>query len=146
VRSAQQAINKVLEDSCRHLREEMTELNAGRRTESGEKFDKAVEIFLFSTINTQSDQRLHSCSAQLLETVYRIEFPSASQQPQIRSLSSTCGWDWNVQDFKLADAVAQMGRPGAAPAAADGTEVTAAVTGGDQTLETAFGFNTQALD
>lgn len=146
VKSAQQAINKVLEDSGRHFREGMTDLSAGRRTESGEKFDKAVEIFLFSTINTQSDQRLQSCYAQLLETVYRIEFPSASQQPQIRSLSSTCGWDWNEEDYKLADAVAQMGRPGTTPAAANGTEVTAAVTAGDKTLETAFGFNTQAFE
>ena len=145
VKSAQQAVNKVLEDSGRFFREGMTELKANRRTESGEKFDKAVEVFLFSTLNTQSDQRLQSCYSQLLETVYRMEFPSETQVPQIRSLSATCGWQWNDEDFKLADAVAQIVRPGkqAIPAgstqAANGNAV-------DTTLENAIGFNVQTFE
>jgi LysM repeat protein len=145
VKSAQQAVNKVLEDSGRYFREGMIELTANRRTESGEKFDKAVEVFLFSTLNTQSDQRLQSCYSQLLETVYRMEFPSETQVPQIRSLSATCGWQWNDEDFKLADTVAQLVRPGKQAAPAANTQA-AAGNGIDATLENAIGFNVQAFE
>jgi LysM repeat protein len=111
VRSAQAAVNKVLDDSGRLFREGMFELQQNRRSESGEKFDKAVEVFLFSTLNIQTDQRLQSCYSQMLETVYRMEFPSEAHVPQIRSLAATCGWRWNTEDLKLADAVATVVKP-----------------------------------
>src|SRR5690606_20852174 len=145
VKSAQQAVNKVLEDSGRYFREGMTELKANRRTESGEKFDKAVEVFLFSTLNTQSDQRLQSCYSQLLETVYRMEFPSETQVPQIRSLSATCAWQWNDEDFKLADAVAQIVKPGKQAAPGENAQASA-VNGTENSLDTLIGFNVQTFE
>ena len=108
---AQAQINKILEDSGRHFKDGMAAMKAGRRSESGEKFDRSVETFLLSTINIQRDAKLQACYAQLIETVYRLEFPSDAQPPQFRALSATCGWKWNEGDVKLADEVAQLVKP-----------------------------------
>jgi hypothetical protein len=81
-------------------------LQDNRRPQAGEDFNKSVEVFLMSGINVTSNQKFKArdCYNQLIETVYRIEFPSDAQLPQIRSLSATCGW--NI-DNQLADDVAQ---------------------------------------
>lgn len=79
-----------------------------RRPQAGEDFNKAVEIFLMSGVNVSRNPKLQNCYNQLIETVYRLEFPSNAQQPQIRSLSATCGWNWNENDYKTADAVAKL--------------------------------------
>ena len=79
-----------------------------RRPQAGEDFNKAVEIFLMSGVNVSRNPKLQNCYNQLIETVYRIEFPSGAQPPQIRSLSATCGWNWNENDYKTADAVAKL--------------------------------------
>ncbi len=63
-----------------------------RRPQAGEDFDKSVEVFLMSGVNVSRSPKLQNCYNQLIETVYRIEFPSNAQQPQIRSLSATCNW------------------------------------------------------
>src|SRR5688500_10433612 len=103
-------VTKVIEESGRHFRDGLTAFHANKRPESGEKFNKAVEAFLYSTLNIQKDQKLLTCYSQLIETVYRLEFPSDAQAPQIRPLSAACGWAWNDEDFKLADTVAAMVR------------------------------------
>src|SRR5688572_12002032 len=95
VLNAQAQVNKVIEDAGKNFREGLEDLKANRRQESGQKFDKSVESFLLSTLNIQRDQRLQTCYAQLIETVYRIEYPSDNQVPQIRPLAATCGWAWN---------------------------------------------------
>lgn len=105
VRTTQDAINRIIDDAGKRFREGLFDLNENRRSESAEKFDRSVESFLFSAINIQSDQRLQACYSQLLETVFRIEFPSESNVPQIGALAATCGWQWNAEDFKLADSV-----------------------------------------
>lgn len=120
VQSAREAVNKVLEDSGKHFREGLTALKANRRQDSGQSFDKSVEVFLSSAINIQTDGRLQTCYNQLLETVYRIEFPTAARQPQIRSLAASCGWQWNEVDLGLADEVTSLvaqTKPSEAPAA-----------------------------
>lgn len=109
--AAQVQINKVLEESGKNFREGMIAFKENRRSESGDKFDKSVEVFLYSALNIQRDQRLQTCYSQLIETVYRLEYPSEQQAPQIRGLSASCGWRWNDEDFKLADTVSQMVRP-----------------------------------
>lgn len=107
VRAVQDRINKVLEDSSIRFREGLSYLKENKRVESGEAFDKAVEVFLGSTLNIQSDPRLQACYSQILETVYRLEFPTDAALPQVRSLSATCGWRWTDADIKLADDVVQ---------------------------------------
>src|SRR5215207_5107479 len=111
VEKAQAQVNKVLEDSGRHFRDALTALKANQRSDSGAKFDKSVEVFLYSTLNIQKDQKLQSCYSQLIETIYLMEFPSEAKTPQLRTLSASCGWRWNDEDFKLADEIAAMVKP-----------------------------------
>ena len=88
-------INKLLDDSGRSFRAGLEAFKANKRSDAGEKFDKSVETFLYSAINIQKDGKLQGCYNQLIETVYRLEFPAGSQAPRIRELSATCGWNWN---------------------------------------------------
>src|SRR5687767_18068 len=144
VEQAKAQVNKVLEDSGRHFRDGLSAYKANQRSESGAKFDKSVEIFLYSTLNIQKDQKLQTCYSQLIETIYRIEFPSDAQAPQIRGLSATCGWRWNDEDFKLADAVASMARPVKTGDAA--TLASAAGRSAAAGVENAIGFNSQEFE
>ena len=86
----------------------LSNMQDNRRPMAGENFNKAVEIFLRSGVNVSRNPKLQNCYNQLIETVYRIEFPSNAQQPQIRSLSATCNWSWGENDYKLADAVSKI--------------------------------------
>ena len=61
VERAQAQVNKVLEDSGRHFRDGLNAFKANQRSESGARFDKSVEVFLYSTLNIQKDQKLQSC-------------------------------------------------------------------------------------
>jgi len=108
IQKAQAAVAKVLDDSGRSFRDGLQAFKDNRRSDAGANFDKSVEVFLYSTLNIQRDQRLSGCYNQLIETVYRIEFPTDAQQPKLRELSATCGWTWNAADFKLADDVVAL--------------------------------------
>lgn len=110
VQQAQIAVRKVLDDSGRSFKEGMIALKANRRPDSGKEFDKSVEAFLFSSIDIQREPTLKGCYDQLIETIYRIEFPNSNQPPQIKSLSATCGWRWTDADMKLADEVVALAR------------------------------------
>jgi LysM repeat protein len=138
---AQEAVNKVLNDAGRHFRDGLIAFKNDRRSESGDLFDKAVEEFLYSTLNIQKTAKLQTCYSQLIETVYRIEFPSESQAPRIRELSATCGWRWNDLDMKLADEVAAMAKP----AAKQGVPSSSAVAV-EQTRKPAMGFDFQEFE
>lgn len=142
---AREAVRKVLDDSGRSFKEGMAALKSNRRSDSGTAFDKSVETFLFSTLDIQRDQALQGCYNQLIETIYRIEFPNAAQPPQIKTLSAACGWQWNDADMKLADDVVAMVKV-AKPAA-----TTAAVTSGSAPAanapsEALVGFNEQGFE
>ena len=144
--SAQAQVNKVLEDSGKSFKEGMTALKENRRSDSGESFDKSVEVFLYSTLNIQKDPKLQSCYNQLIDTVYKIEFPSVQDVPQIKTLSATCGWKWNDADFQLADAVAQIIRPSANKPANKDASIIAAVPGANQPNGSLIGFNEQGFE
>ncbi len=111
VTDAQAQVNKILDESSKHFRDGMVALTQSRRAESGQKFDRSVEVFLSSPINIQSNQTLQTCYTQLIETVYRLEFPSDTQFPQLRPLSASCRWNWSDVDFTVADKVAEIMRP-----------------------------------
>ena len=110
VKAAQAQYNKVLEDAGRNFKQGLDAYKSNKREDSGTSFNKAVEVFLYSSLNIQRDQRLQGCYQQLIETVYRLEFPNASQPPQIAQLSATCGWSWNAADQKIAEEVAQISK------------------------------------
>jgi len=145
VEKAQAQVNKVLEDSGRHFRDALTALKANQRSDSGAKFDKSVEVFLYSTLNIQKDQKLQSCYSQLIETIYLMEFPSEAKTPQLRTLSASCGWRWNDEDFKLADEIAALIRPAANK---KDSAILAAASGkpGVAPAESVVGFNSQEFE
>lgn len=145
VQQVQDSIRKVLDDSGRNFHEGMVALKANRRSDSGAAFDRSVETFLMSTLDIQRDKSLQSCYSQLIETIYRIEFPNASQPPQIRSLSATCQWKWNDVDMKLADDVAAITKtlkPSASAVAVNGNTPAGAQTPTDAII----GFNEQGFE
>ncbi len=146
VAAAQAQVNKVLEDSGKHFRDGMFALKEGRRSESGEKFDKSVEVFLMSTLNVQADQKLQTCYSNLIETVYRMEFPAENQLPQLRGLSAACGWTWNAEDMKLADQIAALVKPAPMTQADRSALAAVAPSAGGQQTETRVGFNSQQFD
>lgn len=106
--SAEAKINQITDDAGRLFKEGLMSLEDNRRPQAREKFDKSVEVFLTSTVDVRSNPKLQGCYSQLIETIYRIEFPSG-QIPQIRSLAATC--NWNI-DNRLADNIAKLSQPG----------------------------------
>lgn len=140
---AQEAVNMVLADAGRAFKEGLLAYEDDNRTEAGAKFNKAVEVFLYSTLNVQREARLQTCYNQLIETIYLIEFPSDTKLPQVKNLAQTCSW---TIDTTLADHVAAKARnstvkqvPGSA-----GTSATSA--GGDMATIAKIGFNTQEFE
>lgn len=97
-------INQITNDAGIYFKQGLLNLQDNRRSNARDDFDKAVEVFLMSNVNVKTNNKLNNCYNQLIETVYRMEFPSP-QQPSIRSLSDTCGWKI---DGKLADDVAKL--------------------------------------
>jgi len=146
IQKAQAAVNKVLEDSGRYFRDGIQAFKDNRRSDAGENFDKSVEVFLYSTINIQRDQKLSGCYNQLIETVYRIEFPTDVQQPELRELSATCGWAWNANDFKLADDVVALAAIKKNTPATTGTPASVASSGTAVPNELTVGFNEQQFE
>lgn len=145
VQKAQEAVNKVLEDSGRYFRDGLQAFKENRRSDAGQNFDKSVEVFLYSTLNIQRDGKLSGCYNQLIETVYRVEFPTDAQQPKVRELSATCGWAWNANDFKLADEVVALAKP--AKSGPENSAVASTANGGTaQTPAPAIGFNEQQFE
>nr|MBA2494990.1 hypothetical protein [Acidobacteriota bacterium] len=134
VEQSQAQVNLVTDKSGALFKEGLSALKDNLRLQAGEKFDKSVEVFLYSTLNVQRNQKLSDCYNQLIETVYRIEFPS-TQQPNIRSLSATCGW--NI-DNKTADEIAKIVQT--APVAADVASNSALIT------SVVGGFNEQKFE
>lgn len=144
VTRVQDAINLVLNDSGRLFREGLLAFKDNRRSDAGEKFNKSVEVFLYSTLNIQKDQKLQGCYNQLIETIYRIEFPSDVQIPQVRGLAATCGW--NI-DNNLADDVAKLAKPSLVRPSTDRATI-ASVVGGNNISsgEPSIGFGDQKFE
>ncbi|MDI1242006.1 MAG: hypothetical protein PSX80_08820, partial [bacterium] len=145
VLNAQAQINRVLEESGKHFKSGLEDLRFNRRQNSGEKFDKSVETFLLSTLNIQRDPKLQACYSQLVETIYRMEYPVDNQAPQLRPLAVTCGWNWSEADGKMADEVATLLRP-TKRAATDAATIASIVPGNEQNVQELNGFNNQVFE
>jgi hypothetical protein len=104
---AEARILQVTTDSGRYFKQGLLNLQDNRRPQAREDFDRSVEVFLMSGINLTSNNnaKARDCYNQLIETVYRMEFPNDKQAPQIRALSGTCTWSI---DNDLADKVAKL--------------------------------------
>ncbi len=136
-------IRKVLEDSGKAFKEGMAALKANRRAESGKAFDRSVEVFLFSTLDIQRNGKLQGCYNQLIETVYRLEFPSGNQSPQLGPLAATCDWKWTDADAKLAEEVAAIAR-NSKQVQAPATSASAVPTAAPSDIQ--VGFNEQGFE
>ncbi|HEY0427386.1 MAG TPA: transglycosylase SLT domain-containing protein [Pyrinomonadaceae bacterium] len=142
-KNAEAQVDAVTERAGKLFKEGLFNLKDNRRSQAGEKFDKSVEEFLYSTLNVQSNAKLRDCYNQLVETVYRIEFPLNTQQPQIKTLSAACGW--NI-DNQLADDIAKLvltNPPTTNPT--NSNAVTAAIDKANST-EMQVGFNEQKFE
>jgi len=143
---AEDAVNKVLFDSGTLFKEGLLAYEDSKLSDAGEKFNKSVEVFLYSTLNIQRDGKLQGCYSQLIETVYRIEFPSDAQLPQVRALSQTCGWT-NIEPA-LADHVTAIAKNAVTKPAVSGANTTVAGTAGPagQPQIAKAGFNSQEFE
>ena len=142
VAAAKAIANKVLLDSGASFKEGLLAYADNNRQAAGEKFNRSVEVFLVSTLNIQKDPKLQGCYNQLIETIYRIEFPSEVQLPQVRNLALTC--TWNNIDNSLAEAVTNLAKTTVVrPTDPKSTNVVAANGPSNQSKA---GFNTQEFE
>lgn len=119
-------VNQLTAEVGDHFKKGLFYLEDNRRPNAREEFDKTIEVFLLSNVNVQSNPKLRECYSQLTETIYRMEFPTGNQPANIRSLSSTCGW--NI-DNDLADKIAKIVQTAPiAPAAENAINTVAAST------------------
>ena len=81
--------NKLTDDAGRYFKQALLNMQDNRRPQAGEDFNKSVETFLMSGVNVSRHPKLQNCYNQLIETIYRIEFPSNAQPPQLRSLAES---------------------------------------------------------
>ena len=147
VQQTEAVVNQLTDKVGILFKEGMLALKDQKRSDAGEKFNKSVEVFLLSTLNVQSSAKLSGCYNQLIETVYRMEFP-ATQPPNIRSLSATCEWNWNNNDYLLADEIAKIVQ--VSPVQPDTSPNTALITSADgkmsQPDSVQVGFNEQRFE
>lgn len=92
VEDTKQKIETMLQKVRIPFREGLVAFVDRNDLEARRKFDRAVEVFLMSGINVRRNQKLRECYNQLIETIYRIEFPASSQSANILGLSTVCGW------------------------------------------------------
>ena len=144
---AEQRIQQITSDSGRYFKQGLLNLQDNRRPQARDDFDKSVEVFLMSGINLQSNNnaKARDCYNQLIETVYRMEFPNAQQQPLIRPLAATCGW--NIEN-DLADKVAKLVLtvPQTQQTQANNTMLASVVPNTNQTTDSVAGFTEQKFE
>jgi hypothetical protein len=77
IAKAETRSNKVTGDAGIAFKQGLFYLKNNRRQQAGEDFNKSVEVFLMSEINLTSKiySKARDCYNQLIETIYRIEFP-----------------------------------------------------------------------
>lgn len=138
---AQDAVNGVLAESGRAFNEGLLAYEDNKLSEAGARFNKSVEVFLYSTLNIQREPKLQGCYNQLIETIYRIEFPSDTHFPQVKNLAQTCGW--NI-DAALADKISTIARASLTKTVVPGGNVLATNTAAAN--QTKGGFNTQGFE
>lgn len=143
VEQSEAQVSQVTDKAGAHFKEGLAALKDNLRPQAGEKFNKSVEIFLYSTLNVQRNPKLSNCYNQLIETIYRIEFPS-NQTPQIRSLSATCGW--NIDNQTADEIVKIIQNPPVENPANDKALITSVVGGGTPTDGGQVGFNEQKFE
>ncbi|HUF03667.1 MAG TPA: transglycosylase SLT domain-containing protein [Aridibacter sp.] len=133
-RKAEARIRQISNDAGKYFKQGLDNLSNDRRVQAREDFDRSVEIFLISGINVQADRGLRECYNELIETVYRMEFPTGQQPANLRRLSMVCGWD--IKD-EVSDNISAMLQVPVRPDA--DSDLTTASVGGEVPVETELG-------
>ena len=100
----EEQVRRVTDDAGKSFKQGLYYLQDNRRDKAREDFNRSIEFFLLSGIDVQRSEDLSDCYNQLIETIYRIEFPSERQPPNIRNLSTACRWEIKNE---LADDIAK---------------------------------------
>ena len=139
---AEVQINDLTNKSGAYFKSGLNALQDGMRQQAGDNFDKSIEVFLYSTINVQRNQKLSDCYNRLVETIYRIEFPTNQQPPNVRSLSATCGWSVSNE---TADNITKLvlTTPTTETNTTTNSLISSAVTNNSNPTNPTQGFNTQ---
>jgi membrane-bound lytic murein transglycosylase D len=117
-------------------------LKDNKRPQARAEFDHSIEAFLLSGINVRTNVKLQGCYSELIETIYRMEFPS-TQNPEVKRLATTCGWTLDNEYEEIAVALQTM--PLTAKPLADSNSQAALLDGNAQSLPLApqMGFQDQ---
>ncbi|NNE65668.1 MAG: transglycosylase SLT domain-containing protein [Pyrinomonadaceae bacterium] len=137
---AEARIRQITEDSGRYFKQGLYNLQDNRRSQARDDFNKSVEVFLISGVNVQRNANLRECYNQLIETVYRMEFPSTARPVNIRGLSAMCRWEVKAE---LADSISSIVSRGASTKVAvkSGSE-----TGDEVPEDISSGFSDQSFE
>jgi len=90
---AQEAVNKLLRDAGVAFKNGLVAYQGNKMSEAGDQFNSSVEAFLYSNLNIQREAQLSACYNQMVETIFRMEFPADNRLPQVKNLVQTCGWN-----------------------------------------------------
>lgn len=96
-------LKQIVKQAETHFSDGLTALKINQPSQARESFDKSVEVFFTSSANLSENRGLRECYDQLVETIYRIEFPGNQKTPNIQRLSAACNWKIESQ---LIDGVA----------------------------------------
>lgn len=141
IEKANEAVNKLLQDSGTSFKDGLLAYEDGRMSDAGEKFNRSVEFFLNSSLNIQREKNLQSCYDRLIETVYLLEFPDRNYLPRIKDLSAACKWT-NI-DNGLSDRISSRIKTATPKPAADTAAVASLASPANLA---ASGFNTQKFE
>lgn len=88
-KNAEAIVNKILSDSERYFKEGELNLKDKLLAQAMEKFDKAVEVFLFSTMNIRSNKKLNESYLQLIDKIHQLEMSSKNKSVPKRNFDVT---------------------------------------------------------
>src|SRR5262245_53515685 len=74
---AESRIQEVISKAETSFKQGLLNLKDNKRPQARADFDRSVEAFLLSGLNVRANAKLQKCYSELIETVYRMEFPSA---------------------------------------------------------------------
>lgn len=103
--NAQAIVDKLLSDSERYFKQGELNLKDKRFPQARMNFDRAVEVFLFSTINIRRNQKLNESYLQLIDKIHLLEMSSKNKPAQSNNLniadSSICSKTTEVNKLAL---------------------------------------------
>lgn len=76
---------RILDSAGSSFKKGIESLSVNDRSGARKNFNESIESFLVADLKTQ---RLRTCYEQLVENIYRLEYPSDQQQPMIAELAS----------------------------------------------------------